>query len=183
MARLVIRQKGVAAIAGMNEVLSNIEKIIAATDAGELMTDLFVEASKHIWTQTKRNIASLPVSADLKEVLDAETIINRAKRGNPYVLVGMSQQAGIKKLGGRHLKMTRGGKRFIPSPYWFEFGTADRATGKSNSKGQKFFSFGRRTGRIQATPFFRPAVSAAKPLVKQALAKGFPQILEKAIAK
>jgi hypothetical protein len=160
MARRAITTRKLVAIEGIPEVLANIAKVMNKTTA-ESLKKLYIDAAKPVWSTAKRNISGLNVSPQLKQVLDAMVMINSAIPRNPYVLVGMSQQAGIRKLG-------KG--RFIPNPYWFEFGTDARKR-----------SGGGGTGRITPTPYFRPALTAARPLVKQAIVAGFPKILEGAL--
>lgn len=151
-------------IEGLGDVIANIAALVDRFTVKRLK-QVYIEASKPVWSQAKRNIDGLPVSPELKEVLHAMTMINTAAPDADYVLMGMSQQAGIKKLG----RTKEGNKRMIPNPYWFEFGTANRATSK------------RATGKINATPFFRPALEAKKREVKAVLEQELKKLLEEGL--
>lgn len=151
MARQAVTGRQLVKVDGMDEALKNIAKVMSKT-TGEALKGAYIEAAKVLWKQARANIRALPLSDKAKAVLTAEVSIMRAPANRPYAMVGMSQQAGIRKLG-------KGG-RFISNPYWFEFGT---------KRGMK------------PTPFFRPAVSMARPGIKEALAGGLKKVLDGAI--
>jgi len=158
MAKTVVTKKQLLKMDGVAEALSEIEKRLDRATGNEIKKAL-IEGGKPLWRQAKQNIAGLGgVSKELKAILSAEVSMMRGKAKQPKILVGMSQLAGIKKLG-------RGG-RFIPSPYWFEFGTAQRVT-----------KTGHRTGAITPTPFFRDAISKSKTAVREALAASLKALL------
>ena len=136
-------------IEGLDQVLENVLDFTDRAKA-ENLKEAFLEGAKPLWSQVKKNIQILPRSARAKEVLDACTIINKQERRKPFVLVGMSQQAGIKKLAQPN--------RFVGNPYWFEFGT---------KRGMK------------PTPFFRPAVVMARAQIAARLAEGMKDALLK----
>ena len=157
-----VTQKGLIKVEGMQEVLDNIAERLDRT-VGKQVKAVYVEAAKAVWSKTKQNIAGLPASERLKQVLNAEVMINTGEDRQQNVLVGMSQQAGIRKLGNQ--AGTYRGKRFIPSPYWFEHGTAMRQGPRGS------------TGRIAATPFFRPAVTSTRGEMRDRMAAGFKELL------
>ena len=101
----------------------------------------FMAAAKPLLNAIKANVQRLPRSEHLKEVLQAELVLNYGPKTKSNVLLGMSQRAGLKKISDL--------TRFVGNPYWYEFGTS---------------------GGIKPTPYFRPAVSAAKQAVASALA-------------
>ena len=135
--------------------LEGIEARLANLQA-KVMKDAFVTATKPAYGAILQNINALPVGTRLKEVLRPQVSISRGEDRKPNVLLGMSQGAGTKRLPNR----------FIVNPYWVEFGTMQRST-----KG------GRRTGRFSATPFFRPAVTASRGAIRQALVSELKALL------
>ena len=85
---------------GMDEVLAEISNTMNRVTAQRLK-QVYVEAAKVIWSQVKRNIASLPVSDKAKEMLDSMMMINQGKPTKQNVLSGMSQAWGIRQLSGK----------------------------------------------------------------------------------
>lgn len=144
-ARQAISQKKLLEIEGMDAVLKNIEKTIDRMKGERIKNEAYVEAAKHVWSQAKANVQALPISDRLKTILDAEISINRGLPANPYVLCGVSQKAGIQKLGGQG--------NFIINPYWVEKGIAGHTRGP--------YSGGK--------PFFVPAVKSARSKVAETL--------------
>ena len=150
-------------IEGTEEIL---EKITSLRNIARLreIKEVFALASIPVWSQAKRNVATLPAGQRLKEILDAGVIINKGEERKSNALVGVSQEASMKKLNRK--------QRFVANPYWFEFGTAMRKTKQGKS-----------TGAIPATPFFRPAVAAKKAEVRNALEVGILRIIEDEASK
>lgn len=143
--RQAVSQKALLELEGMDAVLKNIEKTIDRMKGERIKNEAYVEAAKHIWSQAKRNVQALPISDRLKTILDAEIMINRGLRANQYVLAGVSQKAGMQKLGGQGT--------FIINPYWVEKGIAGHTRGP--------YSGGK--------PFFAPAVRSARSQVAETL--------------
>ena len=148
-------------VEGMDEVLAEIEKRMDRV-TGEAIKDALIEAGKPLWSQAKKNIAALPVSDRMKQILDAEVSIMRGKPKQPKIVVGMSQQAGIRKLGR---------KRRAINPYWVEFGTQERT-------GPPHPVYGTNRGRMKPFPFWRDALKTARPEIAQTLAKQMKEIVE-----
>jgi len=152
--RQTVSKKQLLKVGGTAEVIAAIEAQMDRM-TGEAIKDALINAAKPLWAQAKSNIAALPIGRPAKEMLDAQVSIMRGKPKQPKVVVGMSQHAGLKKLGGRHRSW---------NPYWWEFGTRER-------KGPR--------GAIKATPFFRPAVTASKDQVRNRLAYELKLIVQK----
>lgn len=150
MARRAVTQRQLLQIYGIDDVLDKIAKVLDKT-TGNAVKDVYIDAAKPLWAQVKRNIAALPVSPRVKEILDAEMMINRGQDRKQHVLAGMSQQAGIKKLGL--------GGRFILSPYWVEFGTSSG---------------------MRPHAYFRPALAATRAQIRSKLEAGFKEIIKDA---
>ncbi len=150
-----ITQRGLLRIEGMQALLDAVvERMDRAT--AQSIKDIYVAAATKLTQRVRQNIAALPYSERLKEALRSGVVINRGQDKKPNVLVGVSQKAGVKQLGRQ---------RFMPNPYWFEHGTAMRVT----SRGAR--------GRINATPFFRPAVLAARDDIRTTIADGMRSLL------
>ena len=177
MARKTVKQsvtkRQLMKVEGMEDVIANIEARIDRSMAEEIK-ETYVDAAKIIWSAVRKNIAALRISTGVddpssinrasREMLDAQVSIMRGKPKQPRVVVGMSQKAGLKKLGGAHRSW---------NPYWWEFGTQER-TGPNHP------IYGTRRGRIKPTPFFRSAVAASKAEVRDKLAAGLSTFLVEA---
>jgi hypothetical protein len=150
-----VTTKSLVKLEGGQEVIDGIEARLANLKA-EIIKESFVKAALPAYGAVLQNINALPVGNKLKEVLRPQVSISRGEDRKPNVLLGMSQGAGTKRLPDR----------FIVNPYWVEFGTAERST-----KG------GRRTGRFSATPYFRPAITASKGAIRQALVSELKALL------
>lgn len=164
MARTVVGKKQLLKVEGMAEIKANIERRINRTMA-EGIKDICIDAAKIIWSRAKQNIAALPLGRPAKAMLDAQVSIMRGKPEQPRVLVGVSQRAGLRKIGGA---------RGSWSPYWWEFGTQERAVTKAHP------IYGLKRGKIKPTPFFKPAVSASRTAVRDKLAAGLSTFLVEA---
>jgi hypothetical protein len=82
-------------------------------------------------------------------------VTNAGPENKPNAISKVSQPAAIRKLGD------------APNPYWWEYGTVPRATGKGANRGQ-----------IKPTPFFRPAVNQAKGKATEVLVDGLKKLIE-----
>lgn len=153
----LVGKRELVKVEGMKEALDKIQATLDRATGLEVK-DVFIDGAKPIWSKAKHNIQGLPISNRLKQILDAEVMIFRAKPKQPYVVVGVSQGAGIKKLGDTPGRWK--GKAFIINPYWVEYGIR-----------------GRSKGAYSGHPFFRPALASARESVKEALANGFKEIL------
>lgn len=150
-----VSQGSLVKLDGMQDVLDGIAERLGNLEI-EVLKDAWINASKPLLRAVRTNITALPVGSSTKEVLQAQVSVAAGPENKPNVLIGMSQKRGVANLPNR----------FIFNPYWVEFGTVDRAT-----KG------GKRTGKIQPTPYFRPAVTAARTQVHEALAREFKELL------
>jgi HK97 gp10 family phage protein len=151
VARQAVTGRALLKLNGMADVTANLARVMSKT-TGQALKGAYLAGGKEIWGQVQRNIQSLPRSSRAKRILAAEISIMKADPRKPYVVVGMSQHAGIKKL-------QRPG-RFIGNPYWFEFGT---------SRGMK------------PTPFFRPAIAQARMKARDAMAEEMKDIFQAAV--
>lgn len=124
---------------------------------GQELKDVYVAAAGVVARQIRSNIHQLPVSAPLKQVLEATIIVNAGPEDKPNAIVGMVQNAAIRKLG-------KG--RSIPNPAWFEYGTVARVNGKGANRGM-----------IQPSPVFRPALAQSAKEVTQVLSDGLRRVL------
>ncbi len=160
MARAVSK-KALMRFEGMDTVIAKMEKIIANTSGGTQGAKLkrvYVEAAAIVSNQARANIASLPnTSAELKEVLSAMVVTNEGPESKPNAISAVVQQVGVKKFPDR----------FVPNPYWFEYGTVARTTKKGANRGQ-----------IQPTPFFRPAIATARGKATEVLVDGLKKLVD-----
>lgn len=156
-AKQAVGKRDLVRVDGMPEVLENLKKRMERATAEAIKATL-IDGGKPIWRQARANIQGLPVSARLKQILTAEVAMMKGKPKQPSIVVGISQAAGISRLGNQ--ASSRGGKSFIINPYWVEKGIA-----------------GHRTGPYTGHPFFRPAVDSTKSEVVSRLSNGFKKLL------
>lgn len=164
MARQAVTKRQLGkGIVGMAELLKEIEHRSFTVEEGTKIKALCKEAAKPIEDNAKRNIDSLDLSPRGKQILKAMVVRGEGPKKFPNAIVAMYQ-------------FSRAAKAFNPqgdtilNPYWIEFGTVERQTGKSGGPI-------RRTGRINIMSFFVPAVKDARPEVKMILATGLKSIL------
>lgn len=157
-------------IEGVAEAIAEVERTLSRTTGKRLKEEVLVGGAKVIWSAAKRNVAALPVSNRIKQILDAEVAIIVPSRPEPYVIVGVSQKAGIKKLGS---------SGFIINPYWIEMGVggAKRIGGKfaGRVKGGSADAQGQYSA---PHPFFRPALSASRKGARTAIANGLKTLVQ-----
>ena len=156
--RALITKGGLIKLEGMGEIISKMEKIIENTSggtAGKKLKKVYVAAASEISKQARRNIQNLEVSADLKAALTASVVTNEGPESKPNAVSKVSQPAAIRKLGD------------APNPYWWEYGTVPRATGKGANRGQ-----------IKPQPFFIPAVNQARGKAIEVLTDGLKKLIE-----
>ena len=160
-----VTQKSLVKLEGAQEVIDGIEARLANLK-NEVLKDAFINAAKPAYRAVFMGISALPQSPKMKEVLQASILMAKGDARRPNVLLGMNQDKGIKAMGypPRGSKPPKGQR--VPNPYWIEFGTAARTT-----------KAGRFTGNMSATPFFRPAVTASKGAIRQALVSELKALL------
>lgn len=147
----------------MDELLKNIQKRQFTVEEGNAIKRLCIEAGKPVQDKVRRNIDALPYSNDAKQILKAQVIRGGGPKKFPNAIVAMYQFSEEAKAFNPHGET-------ILNPYWVEFGTAERQTGK---KGGPI----RRTGRISMTAIFNPAVKDSRSDVKGILSTGLKAIL------
>jgi HK97 gp10 family phage protein len=156
--RALITKGGLLKLEGLGEIISKMEKIIENTSggaAGKKLKKVYVSAASVISAQARRNIANLEVSPDLRAALIASVVTNEGPESKPNAISKVSQPAAIRKLGD------------APNPYWWEYGTVPRATGKGANRGQ-----------IKPQPFFRPAIEQARGKAIEVLTDGLKKLIE-----
>lgn len=165
-----VTTKSVVKIEGAQEVIDGIEARLANLKS-EVLKEAFINAAKPAYRAVYAGISALPQSPKMKQVLQASLLMARGDARKPNILLGMNQDKGIKTMGypPRGSRPPEGQR--VPSPYWIEFGTARRNQG-SKGKGPN-----RDLGAMTATPFFRPAVTASKGAIRQALVSELKALL------
>jgi HK97 gp10 family phage protein len=156
--RALITKGGLLKLEGLGEIVSKMEKIIENTSggaAGKKLKKVYVLAAGEVSKQARRNIANLEVSPELKELLTASIVTNAGPENKPNAISKVSQPAAEKRLG------------YAMNPYWWEYGTVPRATGKGANRGQ-----------IKPQPFFRPAVEQARGKAIEVLTDGLKKLIE-----
>jgi hypothetical protein len=156
--RALITKGGLLKLEGLTEIVSKMEKIIANTsggEAGKKLKKVYVLAAGEVSKQARRNIANLDASPDLKKLLTASIVTNAGPENKPNAISKVSQPAAEKKLG------------YAMNPYWWEYGTVPRTTGKGANRGQ-----------IKPKPFFIPAVNQAKGKAIEVLVDGLKKLIE-----
>lgn len=156
--RALITKGGLLKLEGLGEIVSRMEKIIENTSggaAGKKLKKVYVAAASVISAQARRNIQGLEASPELKAALTASVVTNEGPEGKPNAVSKVSQPAALRKLGD------------APNPYWFEYGTVPRATGKGANRGQ-----------IKPQPFFRPAIEQARGKAIEVLTDGLKKLIE-----
>lgn len=156
MPRNVVTAGKLSRIEGVPEAIKEIERRLDRVKAKALKAK-YVEAADIVTAQVRANIDGMDVSSDLKRALKAAAVTNEGPEELPNAISRISQHAAIKALG------TRDGR--IPNPSWWERGTVPR-TWKS----------GKSTGQIRPQPFFRPAITMARPAVVSFLTKVFKDL-------
>lgn len=174
--RQAVTQNAWMKVEGMPDILRNIEKTISRTTGTRLEDEALVAGAKPIWSQAKQRVQALNLPPKLKQVLDAEVSIVKPRRPEPYVIVGTSQGAGVQKLGS--LAGSWRGRRFVLNPYWIEFGVAGTKRNGGRFAGRGGEEQDVRGAYSRAQPFFRPAITTARPLVKAAIATALKKIVE-----
>ena len=126
---------------------------------GQDLKAMYKEAAQPIVDAARRNIDASPFQPSAKKVLKAMVVSGQGPAKKPNAFVAIYQWAtGAKVASGKDGR--------TPNPYWFEFGTAFRATEK-----------GARRGAVHGWPFFRPAISSSRGAVKQLLEAGIKRLL------
>jgi hypothetical protein len=143
----------------MDQLIGKFEEVLAVASGakGQELKDVYLHAAGIIAKATRENLHTLPISPALREVLEATIIVNQGPEDKPNAIVGMIQNAAIKKLG-------KG--RSIPNPAWFEYGTVSRTTGTGANR-----------GLIHPAPVFRPAIERSRDDVTKALVDGIHRVL------
>lgn len=160
MARSVVTPGQLSKLVGVAEVQKEIARRLSGNPLlGKKLKNLFLFAAQPIVAHAKRNISVLPVGQSAKSVLTGQVVAGRGPAKHPNAFVAMYQWAvnvaARKSAGGR-----------VPNPAWFEYGTVERITRS-----------GHRTGKMTATPFFRPAITQGRPEVKTRLVAGLKDVL------
>jgi hypothetical protein len=158
MARRAVTDKQLFKVEGLEDVLAAVGRVKVGT-AKELKK-VFIRAGMVIATDAQRNVDKIPdsaLNASGKQKLKQMIIAAYGDPRKSNAIVGASAV--------RARKLNKG-ERYM-NPYWWEFGTAMRTT-----KG------GAGRGKITATPFFRPAVTANKSKVRDVLAEGILATIE-----
>ena len=157
MARQAVSTAQLNKLAGLDGVLKEIEKRLRRDPAvGRKLKDAFLEAAEPIQRRARSNIKSTGLSPHGQELLSQMVVRGRGPAHHPNAFVGVYQYAV-------HSDSPL-------NPYWIEFGTAQRWTGK---KGGPV----RFTGQIIFHPFFRPAVTQEKSEVVKRLGAGLRSVL------
>ena len=161
MARTLITKGGLIKLEGLGPIIGKLEKAIANTSggtAGKKLKKVYVAAASEISKQVRQNIANLDASPKLRAALTASVVTNEGPEGKPNAISKVSQQAAVRKLGD------------APNPYWFEYGTVPRATGKGANRGQ--------ISETKPGAFFRPAVQQARGKAITVLTDGLKKLIE-----
>lgn len=157
MARTIGTRRDLSRIEGIEEVLKNIEKRLPKDRAvGQKLKEVFKHAAEPIQEQARSNIKSTPLNESGKKLLSEMVVVGKGPARHPNAFVSLYQFAIHSDT--------------ILNPYWVEFGTAMRFTGKKG--GPRRF-----TGQIIFSPFFRPAISQARGKVKGRLVDGLRTVL------
>jgi hypothetical protein len=165
-----VSDKSLVKFEGAQEVIDGIEARLANLKS-EVLKDAFINAAKPAYRAVYSGISALPQSPKMKEVLQASILMAKGDARKPNVLLGMNQDKGIKTMGYPPKGSRPPAGQRVPNPYWIEFGTAQRNQG-SKGNGPK-----RDLGKMTATPFFRPAVTASKGAIRQALVSELKALL------
>jgi hypothetical protein len=140
----------------MDLVIDKMEKIIAATSGGQQGAKLkrvyFNAAAIHS-NQVRANIQNLNVSDTLKETLRLSVVTNEGPEEYPNGISAIRQETMTHQLD--------------QNPYWFEYGTVPRATGKGANRGM-----------VKPTPFFRPAIQQSRTAVLESLTTGLKKLID-----
>lgn len=160
MPRSVVTSRQLGKLIGVADVQKEIARRLPSNPLlGKKLKTLFLHSAQPIVAHAKQNIFGLPIGQTAKSVLVGQVVAGRGPAKHPNAFVAMYQWAvniaARKAEGGR-----------VPNPAWFEYGTVERVT-KS----------GHRTGTMTATPFFRPAITQARPEVRQRLVEGLKEVL------
>lgn len=160
MPRSGVTSRQLLKVEGVEEILKEIARRLPSNPVvGRKLKTVFLEAAKPIQERAKHNIDGLPISFSARTLLKGQVVAGRGPAKHPNAFVALYQWAvnvaSRKSEGGR-----------VPNPSWFEFGTVERVD-KS----------GHKTGKMTATPFFRPAITQARPEVKQVLVEGLKEVL------
>ena len=162
MARSVVSKGGLLKVEGLAQIIGKLEKIIENTTggtAGPKLKKIYFEAAAIHSNQVRANIANLNASADLKEVLTLAVVTNEGPENRPNAISAIVQGAAIRRLNDPD--------RFVPNPYWFEFGTVPRVNRKGANRGM-----------IHPSPFFTPAIEQSRQRVIESLKNGLKKLLE-----
>lgn len=151
-------------VEGVEELLESIGRVQVGV-ARELKK-VFMKAGLVILEEARRNVDKIPDSAIhpiVKDALKVHIIAGYGSANKANVLIGV-----VRKKRDYAYKE---GAQWV-NPYWFEFGTVTRSTGAGANR-----------GRMRETPFFRPAVAAKKTEVRDVLAAGIKETLERMVDK
>ncbi len=162
MARSVVSKNSLLKIEGLSGVISKLEKIIENTSGGQagkrLKKEVYIPAAVVVSNQIRLNIANLNASQKIKDALTASVATNEGKESQPNAIVIVSQPIGARRLGKGV---------FVPNPYWYEYGTVQRFTGKGANR-----------GKITPQPFFRQAVESSRAKATETLVGGLKKLIE-----
>lgn len=150
-------RKALMQFSGMDAVIAKMEQVIANTSGGKAGQDLkkvYVAAARVHSNQVHANIDALNASATLKESLHLCTVVNEGPENKPNAVSMMTQVGALKDVG-------------VFNPYWFEYGTVPRFTGKGAAR-----------GKIEPTPVFRPAIQQSKDKVLEVLVDGIKKLVD-----
>lgn len=161
MARVqpLISKKTLMKFEGLEGLIGRFHEVLdnASGAKGSALKGVYIDAAGVVARQIRTNVQQLDASEKLKQVLGATIIVNAGPENKANALVGMVQNAAIRKLG-------KG--RSIPNPAWFEYGTVARVNEKGSNRGM-----------IHPSPVFRPALVQSTGQVTKVLSDGLRRVL------